>query len=643
MDTDDTALARPAAEISSLEPEAQREPADAPTGSIRLARVVIGTTNPRKRFDEAALAELTESIRRHGVLQPILVRPLPDERYELVSGERRFRAATAAGLRTIPALVREMGDQEVLEVQLVENLQRAGLHELEEAEGYERLMQDHAYTVDELAVKVGKSKTYVYARLKLTDLCAKARDAFYSGKLNASTALLVARIPLADLQIKAVKEITEHWVGGMPYRQAAEHVQRTYMLRLDQAPFPRHDAGLVPAAGACGACPKRTGNAPELFGDVTSADVCTDPACFKSKRDAHAARVKAQAEERGQKVLQGKAAESALRGDYVRLEQHDHTLTGSGKTYKQLLGKTAPAPVLIELDDGTLIETLPKKELVEALQAKGHKVRVSSRTDAERAAERKAQAERAYRERLLSTILPKLGERKHYDLGLVVHAMWGEMHHDSRMKLLARRGWGAHEVVERVEALDQEARYYLLVEMSMTPDLTVNTYNVDRKPERLLALAAALEVDAAQIKRDAAADERAKEKAKAAKAKKPAASKASKASDPKPAARRAKKPAPIAEAAPGEATSTAKVAIGDRVRVIGELPGRSAIMKRRLQGVVSLVTETFVDGRVRIAWGPGPQHKAWLKATEYELVAGEVATAAEPVAPAAQVSEEPTE
>src|SRR5689334_19780351 len=169
-----------------------------PGPRIALAAITASKTNPRKRFDQAALDELADSIKRHDVLQPILLRPNggPDT-YELVAGERRFRAAKAAGLVDIPATVRVLSDAEVLEIQVVENLQRSDLHELEEAEGYEQLLKcshpnGERYTVDEIAAKVGKSRSYVFARLKLCALCPEARKAFYAGELDASRALLIA-------------------------------------------------------------------------------------------------------------------------------------------------------------------------------------------------------------------------------------------------------------------------------------------------------------------------------------------------------------------------------------------------------------------------------------------------------------------
>src|SRR5690606_14398087 len=140
----------------------------------------------------------------------ILLRPAPaaptdpEPFYEIIAGERRYRASKLAGRTTIPAIVREISDLEVLELQIIENLQREDLHPLEEAESYEALLEQHKadpdYSVDLIAAKLGKSRAYIYARLKLCALRPAARKAFYAGTLTASTALLLARIPAPELQ-----------------------------------------------------------------------------------------------------------------------------------------------------------------------------------------------------------------------------------------------------------------------------------------------------------------------------------------------------------------------------------------------------------------------------------------------------------
>ena len=147
-------------------------PAVSSMQDIPLAHIQESNTNPRRQFDEAKLAELSDNIRLHGVLQPVLLRPLPGGEagfYELVAGARRYRASKLAGRETIPATVRELTDTQCLELQLIENLQRADVHELDEARGYAALMQlqPENNTVEVLAEKIGRSEKYVYARLRL--------------------------------------------------------------------------------------------------------------------------------------------------------------------------------------------------------------------------------------------------------------------------------------------------------------------------------------------------------------------------------------------------------------------------------------------------------------------------------------------
>jgi len=178
-------------------------------GGVRVATNMIApsATNPRKNFDQSALEELASSISRHGVLQPVVVRSWPASRkppkgtpeplYELVVGERRWRAAQLAGLEAIPATVREMADAEVVEVQIVENLQRADLHPLEEADGYRQLMAK-GHDVARIAEQTGRSVKYVYDRVKLLSLTKAAQRAFLAGDFTAGHAVILARLKPAD-------------------------------------------------------------------------------------------------------------------------------------------------------------------------------------------------------------------------------------------------------------------------------------------------------------------------------------------------------------------------------------------------------------------------------------------------------------
>ena len=342
--------------------------------------------NPRIRFNQNDLAELAESIAQHGILQPILVRPYPqnpprfsdepDYHYELVAGERRYRAAKMAGLTTIPAMIRDLDDRAVLEVQVIENLIREGLHPLEEAEGYRRLIDDHDYRVEDLVLKIGKSRSYVYARMKLADIPDIAREAMWAGTLSHSTALLIARIPDVELQQKATSRILEgdHWESPMSYRRSLELIQSDYMLRLAEASFPIKDKKLVPEAGSCVDCPKRTGNQRDLFPDIKSADVCTDPPCYKDKEGAHWDRVQAKAMTAGKKMLP-KGDKDVIQwgytaGDkYADLKARNYQAPNQ-ETWGKLLGKDAPQVFLGRDHKQKVYELVLRKDAEKVIKKK---------------------------------------------------------------------------------------------------------------------------------------------------------------------------------------------------------------------------------------------------------------------------------
>ncbi len=177
---------------------------------LPIAALQPSPTNPRKGFDKARLAELADSIRARGILQPILVRPLSAGKgMEIVAGERRWKAAEAAGLEEVPAIVREMTDAEVMEAQLVENLQRDDLHPLEEAEGYRQLMAK-GRDVARVAEQMGRSIAYVYDRVKLLSLTKAAQKAFHEGRFTTRHAIILARLSPSD-QARVMDEET----GGL--------------------------------------------------------------------------------------------------------------------------------------------------------------------------------------------------------------------------------------------------------------------------------------------------------------------------------------------------------------------------------------------------------------------------------------------
>lgn len=504
--------------------------------AIALSDIQLSKTGSqaerRRHFNKVAIAELAESIKTVGLLNPLVARPV-NGHFELVAGERRYLAAKQAGLAAVNVSVRELSDEQVLEVQLIENLQREGLHELAEAEGYESL-QTMGHSAEEIANKVGKSKGYIYSRLKLCGLAKASRAAFYDGKLTASTALLLARIPLESLQLQALKEITaKRWNDEvMSFREAATHIRDRYMTNLSGAGFPTEDADLVADAGPCGTCPKRTGNQAELFDDVKSGNVCTDPVCFKSKREAHAAREIAKAEELGRTVITGKdakkilpyGADSSVQGGYVRLGDKNWEDPKS-RTNAQLLGKDF-VPVLVkDPESGILVKVAPQSAIAAALKDAGVKTGRSSNPQS--AAEKKAKAERAFRQALFLKVrenYPAALERA--DWNALAVAFVHEMQHDTCKQLFAVWKWepkkeryggadyrkAAAELVPKLSGADI-AKFFL--DCIFVSDLQVSTWS-DAKPEVLFAGAKRFGVNVEQLRRtlNAAQIPKAKKKAK---------------------------------------------------------------------------------------------------------------------------------
>ncbi len=152
--------------------------------------------NPRRTFDEGELQDLASSIRQHGIVQPVVVRTIAEERYEIIAGERRWRAAQLAGFTDIPVIVRDVDDRTALEIAIVENVQRSDLNPLEEAMGYDQLIAEHGYTQNDLGEIIGKSRSHVANSLRLLKLPEPVRDMLSSGTLSAGHAR--ALIPTSD-------------------------------------------------------------------------------------------------------------------------------------------------------------------------------------------------------------------------------------------------------------------------------------------------------------------------------------------------------------------------------------------------------------------------------------------------------------
>ncbi len=201
---------------------------------LPISQVENCSTQPRKLFDEAALAELADSIREHGVIQPLTVRKLSSGYYQIIAGERRWRAARMAGLTEIPAVVIEADDQKAAELALVENLQREDLNPMEEAAGYQSLIQTYHMTQEEAAQRVGKSRSAVANVMRLLSLQPPVRKLVEEGALSAGHAR--ALLPLSPaLQIKAAEAVVQ---GQLSVRQTEALAKRMLAEPEETLPEP---------------------------------------------------------------------------------------------------------------------------------------------------------------------------------------------------------------------------------------------------------------------------------------------------------------------------------------------------------------------------------------------------------------------
>jgi hypothetical protein len=203
---------------------------------------------------------------------------------EVVAGQRRLAAARLAKLDTVPCIVRELSDAEARELSIVENLLHEHLNYLDEAKGFEQLLGSGLNPL-QVADKVGKSEAFIVARVALTKLIHKLQPLAYDGRMTVGNAIRLARLT-PDTQNRFLQDIKPRIQYGVNSDELKRFMERQVFVELKRAPFDTADPNLVPAAGACHNCPKRSGSAPLLFPDVKEKDTCTDPGCFKAKCNA---------------------------------------------------------------------------------------------------------------------------------------------------------------------------------------------------------------------------------------------------------------------------------------------------------------------------------------------------------------------
>lgn len=440
---------------------------------IDVDKIRASGTNPRTTWDEAALKELADNIKAVGIVQPLLVRPLPKielrepdltrktwqfviggivqtetgkyaehlprqlyemevnarngAEFELVCGERRWRAAKLAKVANVPCVVRELTEAQVLEIQGVENLQRADLTAYEEAVWMKRLVDGAFQTPASLAQRLGKSRSHVFGRLALARASEPVLAALKEGRIEATVAQLIGTIPEVKQQEKVLTE-----VAGMTDLKTAwsfdvvkRHVEEKYRKDLKGAAFDRKDEELLAKVPSCEGCPKRSGNIEGYEGN--NPNVCTDVACYQEKLGAHLKRMKQKWTAQGLKVLEGNifdySGEISMYSPFVSAQAKPE---GKKKTYGELL-EDSGAQAYVALDKAQkghvvfrLSEVLPRLEkaglkLSEQQQKRVEEQSPEGRRKAGERAEkelRERQVRRAAAEKAMVELEEKAGKRK---------------------------------------------------------------------------------------------------------------------------------------------------------------------------------------------------------------------------------------
>jgi len=497
---------------------------------IPLTHIQESKTNPRRMFDETKLAELAGNIRQHGVVQPVLVRPLPggeDGFFELVAGARRYRASRMAERETIPASVRDLTDAECLELQLIENLQRADVHELDEARGYAALMQlqPGAYTVETLAGKIGRSEKYVYARLRLTHLVEEVQQAFYAAKLTVAHAFEIARLQPNDQQ-RALAECFPHHrtaaalskdkrAEAVTVRELRGWIEREIHLDLTNAPFDPQDESLLPSAGSCAGCPKRTGNNPLLFPEVRQKSICTDRACYRAKVDALVQLRLKPLEAAGEKPL--RVSETPAWQDKNRKSDVLHE-GNYRKVKKAECPQTKPAIVIDGPNAGSLLHLCRDEKC--PVHARMARYQPTPQEKAARAKDALAERiEKLTRIRTLEAIRGKLPSGlSRPDLEMVVLDYFQRLGHDNHRRLCrlyaweekkTKTSWGVNAVDyqsiagKAVREMGAQDVQHFLVICALVSDLYCPGYNPREplaKDSRLSLAAARYKIDTTKIR-----------------------------------------------------------------------------------------------------------------------------------------------
>jgi ParB family transcriptional regulator, chromosome partitioning protein len=506
---------------------------------LPVAQLQESPTDPRRRFDARGLEELAASIRAHGVLEPLLVRTLEDNRYEVIAGARRLRGSRLAEREFVPSRIVQLSDAEAIEAQAIENLQREEIHPLEEALAYKNMLVLDAsrYTVGSIAEHVGKSASYIAQRLRLNDLVESVANAFLEDQIGVGHALEIAKLQPSEQEkaFEAAFKLT--WTGAhstrllLPVRELAAWIEQNILLELVSVPFDKNDETLIPEAGSCANCSKRTGHNTLLFGEPTK-DSCSDGACFNTKLTKFVEQKVAAKPELVQISTSWVGAKNGTilgRGRYVSLE-----LGAKTGTRKQPLSPyQKPCP---HMKDAIVAEGTERGQIVRVCAEPNCAVHFADRREPDpeevvkqREARRKELLQRkleaTVRYRIFAEVLKKISAPlERADLVLILHILVARTN-PVRIEALARRyklppsqsstpGKTQAELLRLLRRLDETALSKLLMEWVLLED--VESVSRD-EPEYLHQAAKQHRLDVAKLRKTVEQEFAAKQAKEAAK------------------------------------------------------------------------------------------------------------------------------
>src|ERR1035437_8212718 len=386
---------------------------------IELDNLEPSPTNPRKitAADQPALKEMAASIKDKGILQPLIVRTSRDsnnkEDFEIVCGERRYTAAKMAGLKTVPCIVQNLDNKEIVETQIIENMQRKDLTPLEEADGYKTLHEINKQDWPEIAARLGKSQDYLYPRLQLLKLIPEFQDQLRNGKLLLGHAEAITRIENPKDQEKLLKNMKSNSYEYTNLESLKDKILNDYLLQLKAAPFVVKDATLP--GGACTACVKRTGAQAQLFPElIKDVDTCRDVKCWSLKKTTSEDRIRLEFKKEmdaGETVIVGSAAEKILsRNSYDKPTGTSWQLKNN-MTWAEAIKGTEYKPALVVDSKGTapkLINPTAALKLIPAAKKNQNSTNSSDLTPADKAAADKALWIREIKEKVRWTAAGKV-------------------------------------------------------------------------------------------------------------------------------------------------------------------------------------------------------------------------------------------